>query len=140
MTTLSNNQQKIARRIDAGTAAEVWRDWKWQVRHAITDISTFERLLGISFGKDERRELEETANRFPLRITPYYLSLIDTKDLWIDPIFMQCFPSPAELQVEPDDMEDPLAEDADHPAATPTGCSFWSATSALCTGGTAPGN
>jgi len=116
MTILSNNQQKIARRIDAGTAAEVWRDWKWQVRHAITDISTFERLLGISFDEDERKALEETVSRFPLRITPYYLSLIDAKDLWNDPIFMQCFPSPAELQVEPDDLADPLAEDADHPA------------------------
>lgn len=94
----------------------MWRDWRWQVQNAITDNFTFERLLGVSFGRDERLALEETVSRFPLRITPYYLSLIDAKDIWNAPIFMQCFPSPAELQAEPDDMEDPLAEDADHPA------------------------
>lgn len=117
MAVSSTNQQEIAERIDAGAAAEVWRDWRWQVRNVITDISTFEKLLGVSFEEGERRELEETVSRFPLRITPYYLSLIDPDDLWNDPIFMQCFPSPAELQIELNDMEDPLAEDADHPTS-----------------------
>lgn len=77
MAILSTNPQEIAERIDAGTAAEVWRDWRWQVRHAVTDISTFERLLGVSFDADERRALEETVSRFSLRITPYDLSLTD---------------------------------------------------------------
>jgi lysine 2,3-aminomutase len=116
MVIFSPNQQAIAKRIDAGTAIERWKDWRWQVRHAITDISTFERLLGIEFPEDERSALEETIRKFPLRITPYYLSLIDANDYWNDPVFMQCFPQPAELQVEACDMADPLAEDSDSPA------------------------
>ncbi len=115
MVIFSQNQEEIARRIDAGTAVEMWKDWRWQVRHAITDISTFERLLGITFAPEEREDLRRTIEKFPLRITPYYLSLIDTDDFWNDPVFMQCFPSPAELEVEPCDMEDPLAEDSDSP-------------------------
>ncbi|RXE57109.1 glutamate 2,3-aminomutase [Methanoculleus taiwanensis] len=120
MVIFSENQQAIANRIDADTAIDRWKDWRWQVRHAITDISTFERLLDITFPGEERELLEETIRKFPLRITPYYLSLIDAKDYWNDPIFLQCFPQPAELQVEDCDMEDPLAEDSDSPVPTIT--------------------
>ncbi len=116
MVIFSPNQQAIAKRIDADTAIDRWKDWRWQVKHAVTDISTFERLLGIEFPEDERAALEETIRKFPLRITPYYLSLIDANDYWNDPVFMQCFPQPAELQVEACDMADPLAEDSDSPA------------------------
>ncbi|MDN7026043.1 lysine 2,3-aminomutase [Methanoculleus sp. FWC-SCC1] len=116
MVIFSPNQQAIANRIDADTAIDRWKDWRWQVKHAVTDISTFERLLGIEFPEDEREALEETIRKFPLRITPYYLSLIDADDYWNDPVFMQCFPQPAELQVEACDMADPLAEDTDSPA------------------------
>ncbi len=120
MVIFSENQQAIANRIDADTAIDRWKDWRWQVRHAITDIPTFERLLGIAFPEEERELLEETIRKFPLRITPYYLSLIDANDYWNDPIFLQCFPQPAELQIEACDMEDPLAEDSDSPVPTIT--------------------
>ncbi len=55
--------------------------------------------------------------QFPIRITPYYLSLINTEDIERDPIFIQSFPSESELIVEDHDMEDPLAEEKDSPVA-----------------------
>lgn len=55
--------------------------------------------------------------KFPLSITPYYLSLIDTEDFRNDPIFRQAFPSPDELNVERHDMADSLAEDKDSPVS-----------------------
>jgi lysine 2,3-aminomutase len=63
----------------------------------------------------ERVELEQTLEKFPLSITPYYLSLIDAKDYKNDPIYKQSFPSSAELTLTGHDIEDPLAEDADSP-------------------------
>lgn len=93
-----------------------WKDWKWQLKHRIHDISTFERLTGIRFEIDERKLIEKTIEKFPLSITPYYLSLIDTDDYKNDPIFKQSFPSPRELTVEKYEMRDPLAEDKDSPA------------------------
>lgn len=92
-----------------------WKDWKWQLKHRIRDISTFERLTGIKFEADERRLIEKTIEKFPLSITPYYLSLIDTDDYKNDPFFKQSFPSPMELIVEKYEMSDPLAEDKDSP-------------------------
>ncbi|MFC1537496.1 lysine 2,3-aminomutase [Gemmatimonadota bacterium] len=115
MTSMSERQKEVAELINPGTELRNWRDWKWQLRHCIKDISTFERLLGVKLKKDKRTMLEKTMERFPLSITPYYASLIDTDDLENDPVFKQSFPSVYELQHERSDMSDPLHEDKDSP-------------------------
>jgi lysine 2,3-aminomutase len=73
------------------------------------------RADGVEFTRDECRKLQETLDKFPLSVTPYYLSLIDTKDFRNDPVFLQSFPSPSELIIGAYDMADPLAEDSDSP-------------------------
>jgi lysine 2,3-aminomutase len=92
-----------------------WKDWKWQLKNSITEISTFERLLNIQFTPKEREDLEQITKEFPLSITPYYLSLIDSKDFKNDPIYLQAFPSINESLVGNHDMTDPLHEDKDSP-------------------------
>jgi lysine 2,3-aminomutase len=53
--------------------------------------------------------------KFPLSITPYYLSLMAVDDFENDPIYRQAFPSPRELRVGTYEMTDPLSEDRDSP-------------------------
>jgi lysine 2,3-aminomutase len=108
-------QRDIAGRIHTDTVVANWTNWKWQLKHSINDISTFEKLLGVKIDPEEKKQLEETLSKFPLSITPYYLSLIDADDYKNDPIFLQAFPSPAELKISKCDMEDPLSEDTDSP-------------------------
>jgi len=108
--------QNLLDNLDTGDVPPRWYDWKWQLKHSVRDIEAFEQLLDVSFPDDERRRLEETLAKFPLSVTPYYLSLIDTDQLHEDPIYQQAFPSPAELEIQRHDMADPLAEDADSPA------------------------
>ena len=106
----------MAYNIDANdNKFEFWKDWRWQLKYSIRDISTLEKLLNISFSDSYRAQMEETICKFPMSITPYYLSLIDTSDYENDPIFMQAVPSPKELEIEQCDMPDPLAEDMDSP-------------------------
>jgi lysine 2,3-aminomutase len=105
----------MAKKLDSSVAAFQWRDWKWQMKNSIRDIATFERLAGIEFSDEERKDLDETIRKFPMSVTPYYMSLINPKDMRNDPVFKQCFPSPSELIIEKCDMEDPLAEDRDSP-------------------------
>jgi len=112
----NERQQKIAKKIDPEVLKNNWKDWKWQMKHLIKDIDTFQKITGISFSDEEKAELTETLEKFPLSISPYYASLIKTKNYKTDPIFMQSFPSPAELQISDYDMSDPLAEDKDSPA------------------------
>ncbi len=117
MTIYSTNQQQMAAKIDPKSQRVQWKDWHWQVSRTIKDIATVERLLGIQFPPEKRTKLEETIAKFPFCITPYYLSLIEADDYENDPVFMQAFPSEAELIIEECDMEDPLAEDTDSPVA-----------------------
>lgn len=100
----------------AGHPAAQWRDWRWQAKHTIRDMDTVERLLEFEFPPDERQKLEATLGRFPMRVTPYYLSLIDTENPTEDPIFKQSIPSPQELNLAHNDLCDPLQEDTDSPA------------------------
>ena len=113
--TLSETQEHILQAIDEDVNISHWRDWKWQIRHCIRDLETFERLLDVRLGDKQRKQFDATIERFPMSITPYYLSLIDTDNLENDPIFRQSFPSVLELNVNPQDMPDPLHEDKDSP-------------------------
>lgn len=100
--------------IDGGNASH-WRDWKWQMKHCIRDIDTFENLLNIELPKNLRENFIKIVDKFPMSITPYYLSLINTDDLENDPVFKQSFPVINELYISKTDMEDPLHEDEDSP-------------------------
>jgi len=116
MPIFSNHQQNIAERIDSQRVElSQWKDWSWQLKHSIRDIETAETLLGIRLGESRKRQLKATLRKFPLAITPYYLSLIDTEDYDNDPVFKQSFPVPDELEIGRSDMSDPLAEDDDSP-------------------------
>ena len=110
MIKLTERQKEVFEKIDSSATDAQWRDWKWQLRHQIRDIDTFEELLGVQFEPDERRHLEETVSRFPIAITPYYVSLIDIDDIQNDPVFKQAFPMPDELQTCASEMADPLSE------------------------------
>ncbi|MGK2944219.1 MAG: lysine 2,3-aminomutase, partial [Desulfuromonadales bacterium] len=63
-----------------------------------------------------RKKVELTIKKFPMAISPYYLSLINTDDYMNDPVFRQAFPAPEELEILRHDMADPLDEDKDSPA------------------------
>ena len=115
MTIYTEKQKSIAKRVSPDAIMSNWKDWKWQLKNSISSISTFEKLIGNKFSEKERADLELTLEKFPLSITPYYLSLIDAENFREDPIFKQSFPSPSELMVHQYEMEDPLAEDMDSP-------------------------
>ena len=112
----SNSQQQLADHLsNEKVALSEWKNWQWQLKNSITDIATVEKILDIQLEPLERRQIEITMKKFPMSITPYYLSLIDRQDFRNDPIFRQSFPNAAELQIDKCDMVDPLAEDKDSP-------------------------
>ncbi|MBN1436972.1 MAG: lysine 2,3-aminomutase [Sedimentisphaerales bacterium] len=114
---LSKQQQRIVEIMDSDVTGSQWRDWKWQLKHCIRDLDTFEALLEIELSDDRREAFKNTVKKFPMSITPYYLSLIDTDNLANDPVFKQSFPSPLEMEISQSDMADPLHEDKDSPVA-----------------------
>ena len=115
MSIFNKGQQSIANKIEQDTNISKWKDWRWQLKHSIKSIEKFEHLTGIEFKGNERDELEKTFSKFPLSITPYYLSLINTDNYRYDPVFKQSFGGVEELTVHKSEFRDPLAEDKDSP-------------------------
>ncbi len=111
----TENQQNIAEAIDESASIENWKNWHWQLRNSIQDLDELTEILGISIDPVRKGKLEETLEKFPMSITPYYLSLIQCDDFMNDPIFKQAVPEPEELVLTECDMRDPLAEDKDSP-------------------------
>ena len=113
--SFSKKQQQIFDTIDSGGPSSHWFDWKWQISHCVHNLDVFEELLGVELSDEMREEFKKTVEKFPMSITPYYLSLINTNDIENDPVFKQSFPSPLELNITKCDMTDPLHEDEDSP-------------------------
>lgn len=76
--------------------------WRKALSAAISSPEELAERFGI-----DAATLREVAARYPLRITPHYLSLIHKPG---DPIWRQCIPDPAEL--DDDQSADPLCEES----------------------------
>ncbi|OGV48088.1 MAG: lysine 2,3-aminomutase [Lentisphaerae bacterium GWF2_52_8] len=85
------------------------QEWQRQLSKSITSAEELSEKFDIPLG-----ELKEIENKFSIRITPYYLSLIKEKG---DPIYKQVVPDTRELADDYDSklLNDPLAEDRDSP-------------------------
>lgn len=84
------------------------RDWRWQIRHAVTRTDDLMGHLSLTKEEEEgARRAEEQG--LPISITPYYLSLCDPQDPSC-PVRMQCVPRAAESTVARGDLTDPLGE------------------------------
>lgn len=92
--------------------SEEWNDWKWQIRNAIRDVDTLEKVVEIT--SEEREKLEKCLTKFRMAITPYYAALMDKTDRTC-PVRIQAIPSIRELHDDPSDLDDPLHEDVDSP-------------------------
>jgi lysine 2,3-aminomutase len=110
-------QQELGNRLEKNINVSSWKDWKWQIKHSIRSLDKFEYVTGIKFTDDKRKDLERTFERFPLSITPYYLSLIDRENYENDPVFKQAFGGVEELITLKAEFNDPLSEERDSPVA-----------------------
>ncbi|MFN3595997.1 MAG: KamA family radical SAM protein [Rubricoccaceae bacterium] len=88
------------------SAAE-WDDWRWQMRHRVSDEATLARYVRLT--EDERRGIAETKGVFRWTITPYYASLMDATDPAC-PVRRHVVPTAAETAPDIVGVADPLDE------------------------------
>jgi len=87
-----------------------WNNWKWHFRNRITTIEQLTQYIPLS--NEEKAQLRLVTRRYPISVTPYYLSLINPDDP-DDPIKIQAVPSILEMTMNNMGLEDPLAEKED---------------------------
>jgi len=93
------------------TQQESWNDWHWQLANRVTlPEELASRLPGFTVTDG----IVTAAERSPMAVTPYYLSL--AAEPWDeDPILRMALPSAAELEITPDRGDDFTDEERESP-------------------------
>src|SRR5580692_11926651 len=93
-------------------AAELWNDWKWQLRNRVTNLQQLEEKITLS--REERAGVILSGNKLALAVTPHFFNLIDPEDPNC-PIRRQVVPRVEESDRSPLEMADPCGEDSHMP-------------------------
>ena len=89
-----------------GTTLREWNNWQWQVRNSFTSVDRLNAFLNLS---DEESLTRKSGVHLPIRITPYYASLLDADDPE-QALRRSVVPVVQELTLSPGEAEDPLSE------------------------------
>lgn len=109
---INRSAQDRRRELFGDVPDEKWNDWRWQVQNRISNLETLKKYLPLN--TEQAEGAGAALQNFRMAITPYYLSLIDPDDPF-DPVRLQAVPSLGEALPSPEDLLDPLHEDADSP-------------------------
>lgn len=110
--TVSNRSSEFIRRYFPLTNVNSWNDWRWQLRNSFTTAEALSRVMTLT--DDETNTLNSLKNRLPLRVTPYYLSLI--YDSGPDaPLRRTMIPTSGEMIITEAEKADPLDETGSSP-------------------------
>ncbi|MRT92259.1 KamA family radical SAM protein [Ancylomarina sp. 16SWW S1-10-2] len=86
-----------------------WNNWHWQVQNSYTQFSKLAEVIDIS--TIDNVEFLNKSRKLPLRITPYYASLLEDKSPNYA-IAKSVVPSKEELIISEGEESDPLHEDS----------------------------
>jgi lysine 2,3-aminomutase len=104
---VSNRSSDFMHRFFPLTTIDSWNDWKWQLRNAFTSIEDLKKIMKLS--EKEIMAINNLKGRLPLRITPYFASLIyNTKPS--HPLRRNVIPVVEELIETSSEQSDPLHE------------------------------
>ena len=109
---VSNRSSEFLNRYFPLTTIESWNDWKWQLRNAYTSIEDLKKIMKLS--EKEIMAINNLKGRLPLRITPYFASLI-YKSKYSDPLRRNVIPVVEELLQHTTEQSDPLHEQSFSP-------------------------
>ena len=89
-----------------------WSNWHWQIRNSITGLEQIKRIVNLTHG--EYSAIMRHTSGLPLRITPYYASLISAWDP-SQAIRRAVVPVGDEYLSSPGEALDPLGEENQSP-------------------------
>ena len=107
-STISQNTKKFISKHFPHISYEQWNSWRWQIKNSYTTFDQLSQIIDLKRVIDEGLIVEY--QKVPLRITPYYASLLEGTDA-NNPIVKGVVPSITELHVSPGEASDPLNEE-----------------------------
>jgi len=94
------------------TRISQWNDWRWQIRHSVKSITELNRFLYLN--NDELACDHSDLVNLPIRITPYYLSLLSQGESQ-QALRRSVVPVKEELYISQGENTDPLCEEHSSP-------------------------
>ena len=91
---------------------EEWSTYRWQMTHRLDTVEALRDVIRLT--PSEERAVTRRTGRFIMAVPPYWAALMDPDDPAC-PIRRQAVPVDDEYAVSPNDLVDPLAEDAHMP-------------------------
>lgn len=107
--TISLETAKFKEKYFPQTTDKQWNSWRWQIQNSYTNFKKLSEILNISDINDFDFLIK--SKKLPLRITPYYASLMYGKPLNY-PLSKSVVPNKLELLVSPGEENDPLHEES----------------------------
>jgi lysine 2,3-aminomutase len=106
-TSLSKRSSEFLHHYFPEATERDWNNWHWQLRNSVTTIQRLSKFLELSV--NEIRPAQAINDTLPIRITPYYLSLLD-KYKADQPLRKSVVPVFDEFLVSRGEASDPLSE------------------------------
>ncbi len=88
------------------TTVHEWNNWHWQIRNSFTTVKQLNSFLQLS---ENEKQISEQVINLPIRITPYYASLLDSTDS-LQALRKTVVPVIDELKLSKGEEPDPLGE------------------------------
>jgi lysine 2,3-aminomutase len=107
-STISQHTKRFISKHFPGVSYEQWNSWRWQIKNSYTTFDQLSQIIDLKRVIDEGLIVEY--QKVPLRITPYYASLLEGTDA-NNPIVKGVVPSINELNSSPGEASDPLNEE-----------------------------
>lgn len=83
-----------------------WNNWQWQLKNSYTH---YDQIRSFLFLADDEIKPSLNGNNLPIRMTPYYASLLDPENP-VQPLRRSVVPVLDELITLPEEKSDPLSE------------------------------
>ncbi|MBN2280666.1 MAG: KamA family radical SAM protein [Candidatus Marinimicrobia bacterium] len=106
---VSPDTQKFRETYFPDATDKQWNSWRWQIQKSYTSIKKLSEIIDISSIEDI--DFLSKTRKLPLRITPYYASLLSGKSIK-SALSRTVIPDMRELLISPGEESDPLHEEA----------------------------
>jgi lysine 2,3-aminomutase len=107
---ISDRSMAFLQRYFPDATSKDWNNWQWQLKNSFTGLQSLSRVLQLT--ENEIRPRPGYHDNLPLRITPYYASLLDPYDSK-QALRRSMVPVLDEFLVSPGEASDPLSEGDD---------------------------
>ena len=102
----------LIKKFFTGITLKDWCSWEWQIKNSLTSVEDLQKIFTLS--EEELSALTDRQGLLPVRITPYYASLISS-DNAEQPLRKCVIPVLNEHILSKGEVADPLAEEKHSP-------------------------